>query len=154
MRHGPARDWHPGHANWSTASSFTISSSSHRFCCVCCGLVRCVFVRRLSCCFFGLVWFLSFGWFRFGVGRPSTKIALFFFIRVWTLKTIALTIVLQHVLFLLGGGNSHIFGIFTYRSLGEDFHPFWLLHIFQLGWNHQLEMYLKNLKKKSPPTLF
>lgn len=70
-------------SNWSTASSLTISSSSHRFCFVWCGLVRVCLCRHLSCCFLfsllwiGLIWFLCFGWFGFGVGRPSTKIALF-----------------------------------------------------------------------------
>ena len=34
----------------------------------------------------------------------------------------------------LGGGNSHIFGIFTVY-FGEDFDPFWPARIFQIGWN-------------------
>ena len=39
----------------------------------------------------------------------------------------------------LGGGNSNIFGIFT-PKFGED-EPIltFLTHIFQMGWNHQLE---------------
>ena len=36
--------------------------------------------------------------------------------------------------------------IFT-PNFGEDFFPFWLLHIFQMGWNHQLEnVWWKNPK--------
>ena len=37
-----------------------------------------------------------------------------------------------------GGGNSNIFGIFT-PEIGEEFFPFWGLHMFQMGWwtNHQ-----------------
>ena len=48
------------------------------------------------------------------------------------------------ILKTLGGGNSHIFGIFT-PILGED-EPI-LTNIFQLGWNHQLEK-SASLKKK------
>ena len=38
-------------------------------------------------------------------------------------------------LLFLGGGNSKIFGIFT--PWEDD--PIWLEHIFQMGWNYQLE---------------
>ena len=45
----------------------------------------------------------------------------------------------------LGGGFKYV--LFSPRSLGK-MNPFWLAHIFQMGWNHQLEhFWIINLQK-------